>query len=205
MNATTTVWLIRHAATESMEGRCYGWHDVPLSQDGINQARNLARRLARNRLDAMYTSPLLRARETARILAEPHDVSVQIIQELAEIHFGDFEGLSYEEIQARFPEIYQQWMNQPTVVRFPNGEDFPGLQRRTLAALNSILISNIGKSVAAVAHAGVVRILLADALGIPNSHIFRLAQDYAAVNRIDYTDDGATVKLINGCHELRRS
>jgi broad specificity phosphatase PhoE len=56
-----------------------------------------------------------------------------------------------------------------------------------------------------VAHAGVVRILLADALGIPNSHIFRLAQDYAAVNRIDYTDDGATVKLINGCHELHRS
>jgi alpha-ribazole phosphatase len=205
MNATTTVWLIRHAATESMEGRCYGWHDVPLSQDGINQARNLARRLARNRLDAMYTSPLRRARETARILAEPHDVSVQIIQELAEIHFGDFEGLSYEEIQVRFPEIYQQWMDQPTVVRFPNGEDFPGLQRRTLAALNSILTSNIGKSVAAVAHAGVVRILLADALGIPNSHIFRLAQDYAAVNRIDYTDDGATVKLINGCHELHRS
>jgi alpha-ribazole phosphatase len=201
MNATTTVWLIRHAATESMEGRCYGWHDVPLSQHGIGQAENLARQLAQSRLDAVYASPLHRALETARILAAPHDASVETIQGLAEIHFGDFEGLSYEQIQARFPGIYHQWMDQPTTVSFPNGEEFQTLQRRALAALSSILPRHAGKSIAVVTHAGVVRILLAHALGIPDSHIFRLAQDYAAVNRIDYDDHGATVKLVNGCKE----
>ena len=201
MSATTTVWLIRHAATESMEGRCYGWLDVPLSQDGIDQAENLARHLARSRLDAVYASPLRRALETARIVARRHDVSVETIQGLAEIHFGDFEGLSYDEIQERFPEIYQQWMDQPTVVRFPNGEDLPGLRRRAMAALHSLAARHAGESVAVVTHAGVVRIVLADALGIPDSHIFRLAQDYAAVNRIDYADHGATVKLVNGYKE----
>ena len=201
MNASTTVWLIRHAATENMEGRCYGWHDVPLSQDGIGQAESLAKRLARSRLSAVYASPLRRALETARILAAPHDVSVETIQGLAEIHFGDFEGLSYEEIQARFPETYQRWMDQPTAVRFPNGEDFHTLQRRALAAISSILARNVGNSIAVVTHAGIVRILLADALGIPDSHIFRLAQDYAAINRIDYDDHGATVKVVNGYKE----
>jgi alpha-ribazole phosphatase len=201
MNATTTVWLIRHAATESMDGRCYGWHDVPLSQTGVDQAENLAQQLARSQLDAMYASPLRRALETARILAKPHDASVETIQGLAEIHFGDFEGLSYDEIQKRFPEIYQQWMHQPTAVRFPNGEDFQRFQRRALATLHSIVARHAGKSIAVVTHAGVVRILLADALGIPDSHIFRLAQDYAAVNRIDYDDYGATVKFVNGYKE----
>jgi len=201
MNASTTVWLIRHAATENMEGRCYGWHDVPLSQNGIGQAENLAKRLARSRLSAVYASPLRRALETARILAAPHDVSVETIEGLAEIHFGDFEGLSYKEIQERFPETYQQWMDQPTAVRFPNGEDFQTLQRRALAAISSILARNVGKSIAVVTHAGIVRTLLADALGIPDSRIFRLAQDYAAINRIDYDDHGATVKVVNGYKE----
>jgi alpha-ribazole phosphatase len=201
MNARTTVWLIRHAATENMEGRCYGWHDVPLSQDGIGQAENLARQLGRSRLSAVYASPLRRALQTARILAAPHDASVETIQGLAEMHFGDFEGLLYEEIQARFPEIYQQWMDQPTTVHFPNGEDFAKLQLRAREALHSIIGRHIGKSIALVTHAGILRILLADALGIPDSHIFRMAQDYAAVNRIDYGDCGATVKLVNGCKE----
>jgi alpha-ribazole phosphatase len=201
MNATTKVWLIRHAATESMEGRCYGWHDVPLAQTGIDQAKHLATRLAQSRMDVVYASPLRRALETARILAEPHDAPVETHGGLAEIHFGDFEGLSYDEIQKRFPDIYHLWMHQPTAVRFPNGEDFRGFQRRALAFVDSIVARHVGKSIAVVTHAGVVRILLADALGIPDSHIFRLAQDYAAVNRIDYADHGATVKLVNGYKE----
>jgi alpha-ribazole phosphatase len=201
MNPTTSVWLIRHAATESMDGRCYGWHDVPLSQTGINQAKHLAKQLARIRLDVVCASPLRRALQTARILAATHAASVETIQGLAEIHFGDFEGLSYDEIQKRFPETYQQWMDQPTAVRFPNGEDFQGFQRRALAVRDSIIARNFGHSIAVVTHAGVIRILLADALGIPDSHIFRLAQDYATVNRIDYADHGATVKLVNGYKE----
>src|SRR5262249_34499435 len=149
-------------------------------------------------MHAVYASPLCRALETARILAAPHEASVETMPGLAEIHFGDFEGLSYDEIQARFPGIYQQWMDQPTAVCFPNGEDFQKLRRRALARLSSILTRHAGQSVAVVTHAGVVRILLADALGIPDSHIFRLAQDYAAVNRIDYGHHVPVVKLING-------
>jgi broad specificity phosphatase PhoE len=123
MSATTTVWLIRHGVTESTEGRCYGWHDVPLSQAGIEQATNLAKQFARSRLDAVYASPLRRDLETARILAAPHDVLVQTLQGLAEIHFGDFEGLSYDEIQERFPDLYQRWITpQPCV--FPTAKIF---------------------------------------------------------------------------------
>jgi broad specificity phosphatase PhoE len=92
-------------------------------------------------------------------------------------------------------------MDNPTAVRFPNGEDFQELRRRALIALESIVARHFGKSIAVVTHAGVVRILPAHALSIPDSHIFRLAQDYAAPNRIDYADHDATVKLVNGYKE----
>jgi alpha-ribazole phosphatase len=199
MSETTTVWLVRHGSCEGTDGRCYGRHDVRLSHDGVNQAQSLAARLGREPLDCIYSSPLRRALDTARIVAEPRRTPVKTLDGLAEMNFGDFEGLSYDEIQTRFPDVYRLWMEEPAMVRFPNGEDFDAMKRRVLHAINTIIAGHSGKSVAVMTHGGVVRLLVAHALCIPDSHIFRVAQNYAAINRIDYTAGGATVKLINGC------
>jgi alpha-ribazole phosphatase len=198
MKETTTVWLVRHGACEGTDGRCYGRLDVPLSREGVSQAGNLAKHLRRESLDCIYSSPSRRALDTARIVAEPHRAAIRTLDGLAEIDFGDFEGLSYEEIQTRFPEAYRTWMNEPAVVRFPNGEDFQAMRKRVLHSIETVITGHSGKSVAVVTHGGVVRLLVAHALSIPDSHIFRLTQEYAAINRIDYTAEGAVVRLVNG-------
>jgi alpha-ribazole phosphatase/probable phosphoglycerate mutase len=89
-------------------------------------------------------------------------------------------------------------MNRPTETRFPNGEDFQEMRQRVLAGLDEVLTRQSKKTIAIVAHGGVNRVILARVLSIPDSQIFRLAQRYAAVNRIDYFENGATVELING-------
>src|SRR5262249_19092913 len=144
-----------------------------------------------------YSSPLSRAVETVRIVVEPHGLPFQIMKELAEIDFGDLEGLRYEEVQDRYPEIFHSWMTRPIETRFPNGENFTQMSARVLSALDLLLSRHRGQCIAIVTHAGVIRLILAQALSIPDNQIFRLEQDYGATNRIDYFDHGPLVKLMN--------
>jgi len=199
MEKPTIVWLMRHGLPQGVEGRCYGRHDICLSAEGIGQAKGLSARLAAQPLAKVYSSPLRRAVETAQIVAEPHHLPVEMLDALSEIHFGDFEGLGYDEIEMRYPELFQSWMERPTETRFPNGEDFQEMRRRVLDALNLLLTRHSKEPIAIIAHAGVIRVLVAQALSIPDSQIFRLAQRYAALNRIDYFEHGAVVEMLNGC------
>src|SRR5207247_1287191 len=128
----------------------------------------------------------------------PHDLPVDTMEALTELHFGDLEGLTYEEIQTRYPEIFLSWMERPTETQFPNGETFQEMRRRVLGALDLLLARHPKKSIAIVAHKGVIRLLVAQALSIPDAQIFRIAQRDAAINRIDYFDYGAIVELVNG-------
>jgi len=124
------------------------------------------------------------------------------LEALREIDFGAFEGLTYEQIQRRFPALYRQWMESPTEIEFPNGEGFPAMRQRVLEAVRHLRQAHVGESIAIVAHGGVNRILLADALGMPPAKIFRLGQGYAAVNRIDYIGKEPVVEKLNECwHE----
>jgi alpha-ribazole phosphatase len=198
MKEPTIVWLVRHGLPEGMEGRCYGQTDVPLSAQGMQQASAIATQLATERLTHIYSSPLRRALDTARVIAEQHHAPVEILHGISEIHFGDFEGLRYEEIQMRYPATFQSWMEKPTETQFPKGEHFRDLRQRVLAALDLMLTRHQGCSIAIVSHSGVIRLLIAKALSIPDSEMFRLAQRYAALNRIDYFEHGAMVQLMNG-------
>src|SRR6266849_5382855 len=104
MDETTTVWLVRHGLPDAVNGRCYGRRDVPLSTEGIRQAEHVARELARQSISHIYSSGLRRALDTARVVAEPHRLPVQTMDELAEIDFGYLDGLSFEEIEKRRPD-----------------------------------------------------------------------------------------------------
>src|SRR5215471_12106018 len=107
MDPRTTVWLIRHGVPEGMEGRCYGRLDVALSAEGIRQATAIANYLAGEKLTRIYSSPMKRALETARAIAERHTLGVETLEALSEIAFGDFEGLRYDDIQTQYPDIFQ--------------------------------------------------------------------------------------------------
>jgi len=120
------------------------------------------------------------------------------IEELAEIDFGDFEGLLYDEIAARYPEAYRQWMEKPTEVRFPNGECFLEMRERVMSAFRSLLARHEGQTVALVSHGGVNRIIIAWALQMPDYCLFRLAQSYAAASLLEFVEGVPRLQLLNG-------
>jgi alpha-ribazole phosphatase/probable phosphoglycerate mutase len=198
MDGATTVWLVRHASTAGTDGRCCGRLDVPLSPEGIIQARETAARLAQEKIGAVYSSGLRRALETSQVLAGVLRLNVTVLGTLAEIDFGDFEGLTFEEIQRRYPEAFERWMTQPTNTRFPNGESFADMRDRVSRTVDALLRRHRNESIAIVSHSGVIRFLIGQALSMPADQIFRLAQRHAAINRIKFTEEGPIVELING-------
>src|SRR5262249_24670154 len=110
----------------------------------------------------------------------------------------DFEGKPYDEIAQTHPEIYRQWMEHPTETQFPNGESFRQMQERVLRAACELYRCHRGNTIAIVSHGGVNRILLAEALGIPATNIFRISQRYAAINLIALIEEYPSVELMNG-------
>jgi alpha-ribazole phosphatase len=194
----TRFWLIRHGEpAEEARGRCYGSLDVGLSETGRAQMAQVAEYLRAEPLAAIYASPLSRALESARILAAVASRPVEVLADLREIDFGGFEGLSYDEIEGRYPDLYRQWMETPTQVRFPNGESFSGMRTRVLRAFDTIQREWEGQTVAIVSHGGVNRILIAWALQTPDNCLFRLAQDYGSINLLGLIDGIPNVHLLN--------
>lgn len=190
--------LVRHGEPdEIVRGRCYGRMDVGLSPRGREQMRRVSRRLGAARLSAIYSSPSRRALESASVLAAGR-LPVTVDRRLCEIDFGQLEGLTYADIQERYPQTYDEWMTRPADVVFPGGESLGAMAARVREALDHIRRTHTGGMVAVVAHGGVSRIALATALGLDACRIFRLDQAYACVNVIDYIGDEPLVRLING-------
>jgi alpha-ribazole phosphatase/probable phosphoglycerate mutase len=194
----TRLWLVRHGEPHAeIRGRCYGRLDAGLSDVGRLQLEQVGRDLATTALAAIYASPRLRTRESAELIARYHHCAVQVDEQLREIDFGDFEGLAYDEIARRYPVEYQRWMDHPTEVQFPNGESFQAMRQRVLSAASELICKHAGETIAIVTHGGVNRILLADALGIPETNLFRIGQGYGARNLIQHIDGYPSVELMN--------
>jgi alpha-ribazole phosphatase len=194
-----SLWLIRHPEPEAAaEGRCYGSKDWQLSEAGLRQAHAIAAQLAAEPLAAIYTSPRRRCMQAAELLSAGRACPVETLDALRELDFGDFEGRRYEEIEARYPALYREWMERPTEVRFPGGENFHDMRARVLAAAADLRSRHSEEAIALVTHGGVNRILLAEALGMKPEHIFRIGQQYGAVNLIRYFGDTPLVDLVNG-------
>lgn len=194
----TRLLLLRHGEPEAeSRGRCYGRLDVGLSDRGREQAARAARFLAEVALDAVYSSPRIRAVETARPLAAARGGGLRVRDELREIDFGDIEGMTFDEVRARHPALYEAWMARPTTVTFPGGEGFADVRRRVLAVGREILAVHTGATAALVAHGGVIRALLADALRVADEDIFRIDQSHGAISVVDYLQDTAIVRLLN--------
>jgi len=195
----TNIWIIRHGEPETgAQGRCYGRLDVGLSLEGRKQLERVADNLRSEPLAAIYTSPLRRTVESATILGRHHSCGVEILAGAREIDFGDFEGLSYDEIAQTYPEIYRDWMEKPTETQFPNGESFEHMRTRVAQTAEFLRSRHARQSVVLVTHGGVARIILAEALELSSTNIFRIAQRYAAINRIRYMNAYPSVELVNG-------
>lgn len=198
----TTLYLVRHGETEGAEVRRYkGSIDVPLSGKGIEQMKQVAEYLiAENhpdKLGAVYCSDLSRAIKSAEIIAESHGLSPLIIPALRERNFGIWEGMSFDEIRERYPKEFEAWAVNPLKFSPIGGESTFEVKKRIIKAFDEIIGDHNGEHIAIVSHGGVNRIILCHFLGIPLENIFRIEQDYAAVNIIELWDKYPVIKLIN--------
>lgn len=172
--------LVRHGATAWNErGLCLGRKDLPLSDTGRRQAERLRDALRGERLDRVFSSPLARARETARLLGfEP-----ELLPDLIEIDRGAWEGLAPDEIRRLDPELHARWYEDPTGLAMPRGEAFPDLWRRAGRALE-LLEGSAAGTVLAVGHRAINRVLIARALGREAKGVWGIAQPQACRTEI---------------------
>lgn len=224
----TTLYLIRHGATEGDGIKRYkGSIDVHLSAKGVEQvskssdfiighvqkAALLRRQSYLNDIHgkvsiqgrdtglmAIYSSPMQRALRSAHILSEHFGIKPIVAQEIRERSFGVWEGMTFLEIKEKYPDEFTKWTNNPLKYSPPNGESTLEARDRVIKVVEEIIDNHRTdeESIAIVAHGGVNRIILCHFLGIPLENIFRIEQDYASVNIIEFWDKYPVVKLING-------
>jgi alpha-ribazole phosphatase len=196
MSSPSILYLLRHGQIAGHEERrLIGQMDVPLSAKGIEQIRWWKEQWAHLSFDRILCSDLSRSRSSAEILAELVDGPVETVPELREITLGEWEGLTAEEIGTRYPSEWDERGKDLEKYRPPGGESFSDLSARTVPVFETA--AQAGGRVLIVGHAAVNRVILCHILGVPLSNVFRLGQDYAALNIIVSRNGTWCVDLLN--------
>jgi probable phosphoglycerate mutase len=192
--AATRVLAIRHGETAwNVEGRMQGQLDLPLNATGRRQAERLARALAESRLDAIYASDLQRARSTAEAVALACGLPLGLDEGLRERCFGSFEGLTFDEVQQRWPDEARRWRRREPDFAPAGGESLSRFSARCVAAARRLAAAHPGETVALVAHGGVLDCLYRDATRIELQAPRTWQLGNAAINRLLYTPGGFTL------------
>jgi len=190
--------LIRHAETDWNRERRYQGHcDTPLSATGRVQAEAAARLLAGEPIEAVWSSPLRRARETAAAIAAPLGLTVHVGEEFAEMRFGAWEGLTVEEVTARFPALYRAWLETPHLVSLPGAEMLDEVRARALRGLESLRAAHEGRTICLVTHGVTSRVLILEALGLSLDRIWSLQVSSTGISELEFRDDWAMVHRMN--------
>ena len=170
----TTILLSRHGESDwNHTKRWQGFADRPLTERGRQQAEDLADRLDDTELDAIYSSDLQRARDTAEAVARRKGLEVRTTRDLREVDVGSWSGLTRAEAEARFPEAYARWLQGGE--GWEDGETYEQLATRVVRAMNRIATEHEGGRVLVVAHGGTIRAIHAAALGV-DVHTYRRIQ-----------------------------
>ncbi len=202
----TVVYLVRHGSTAAnrevpyrLQGRAL---DLPMDDQGNDQARRAAGVLATIRLDAVYTSPLLRARETAAWIGRPHGMAPVVVHELVEASLGRWEGLTWDQARAADPALVEAFLASPGTVAYPDGESFLDAQTRMVPVMGMLAARHSGGRIAVVSHNVTNRGYLAALMGIPIERARAIRQSNGGINVIDYAANGPTVETVNAGFHL---
>jgi broad specificity phosphatase PhoE len=187
---TTRLFLIRHGATPlTVEDKFSGADNIHLSEEGRDQVRHLAIRLANEKLSAIYSSPFDRTLETARTVAEPHGLMPILQDGLREINHGHWEGLSRRDVETRFSEEYVSWESDPFSFAPEGGESGISVLARALPVIREIVVKHKDETLAVVSHKATLRLIISSLLGFDaRGYRDRLDQAPACLNIVDFKD-----------------
>lgn len=196
----TRLYLIRHGqVVNHHEFRYNGHHDVDITDLGVEQMNRLADFLSAEPIAAVYSSDLQRAYKGAEIIGKGLGLKPVKVPALRELHLGRWEGLTRAEATEKYPDDAGFRFQDLAKDRIKEGESLVELGQRVLPAIDGICERHRGQSVCIVAHGGVNRVVLSDAMGLPVENFFRIEQDYGCLSLVDYFEDGGkVVKLLNG-------
>ena len=190
----TQIILVNNGNTPWDKDKIFpGSKDIPLDDLGREEAWAAAEWLQDDTIHAVFTSPLARARDTAIAIARRHDLGVLDLPGLADLSYGDWDGVPVKEVKVTYADLYRQWEAAPHTVRFPNGETLAVLRTRALAAVEDAVQRHPDRTVLLMAHQAVNKVIIAAFIGLDNSNFWRIAQDTAAINRFHLVEDGRRV------------
>jgi len=197
---STRLYLIRHGQVVNHHEYRYNGHtDVEITDIGVLQMERVAEFLSVEPVTALYSSDLKRAGRGAEIIGRVLGIGPVKVPALRELHLGRWEGLTREEAAERYPEEASFSFRDLARGKVKGGESLVDLGGRVIPALKDIIERHTGETVCVVAHGGVNRVILSDAMGLPIENFFRIEQDYGCLNLIEYFRDGVkVVKLLNG-------
>lgn len=183
----TTIILIRHGECEgNIKGMFRGRSDFPLNERGLDQARDLARELKSFPIRYVFTSPLLRARQTAEIIAREHDLEVRIEEGLNNIELGSWEGRLMQEIAQLYPQEWGLWLNNPEKLKLKGMETLYDVQIRAKHCLDNLVSQYSGEVLALVSHRAVLKPLIAACINIGSPYFWKIHFDTASYSILSH-------------------
>ncbi|RMD52557.1 MAG: alpha-ribazole phosphatase [Nitrospirae bacterium] len=193
------LYLIRHGEITGAHTRRYNGHrDVELSENGRIQIERLAEYLReRVEIDAFYSSDLKRSIDSARIIADRYQSRPIAIPDIRERNFGEWEGMTFDEICEKYPNAFYSWAKDPLNYSPIGGESTIEVRDRIMPVIEELSKKHRSDTIAIVGHGGINRIIICELLGIPLKNIFRIEQDFGALNIIDFFENINIVKLVN--------
>lgn len=198
----TRVYLLRHGETvNTADGRFrYNGHtDVDITSCGTEQLEQQAEGLKKYPICRVYSSGLIRSIKGAKAIAEAVSVETHQDERLKEIHAGRWEALTVDEVQEKFPGEFEERFSDIVNFRIPGGENLLDARKRSLEAIKELVKRHKGQEIAIVAHGGINRLILCEAMGLDLKYLLRIEQGFGCLNIIDYYDETSVVKLLNKC------
>jgi broad specificity phosphatase PhoE len=204
--SATVVYLLRHGATAANRETPYRLLgrslDLPLDEEGNDQARRAGEALRPFSLAAVYASPMLRAIETGSWVGRPHGLEPIVVEGLIEADLGRWEGLTWDQARADDPEHHAAFFAHPGTTPYPGGESFLDAQCRMVPALAELASRHRGERIAVVSHNVTNRAYLADLMGIPIDRAREIRQANGGISVIRYEVDAASVETLNARFHL---
>ncbi|MFZ5965794.1 MAG: histidine phosphatase family protein [Bacillota bacterium] len=199
----TKLYLVRHGETAwNTEKRTQGSMNIALSEKGRLQAEVLAHRLKNFHIDRIYSSDLDRAYQTGCIIGNIIGQEVEKINELQEMSFGQWEGLTAEEIKKDFHEEFVVWRNKPHEANIPGGEALLQVQKRGLDAVYKLVKLNPNKNIMIVSHGIMIKAIILGMLDIDFCYFYKIRQDNTALNIIDFLNQEPVLVTLNDISHL---
>jgi broad specificity phosphatase PhoE len=198
----TRVYLVRHGTTDWNKEEIFrGRADCRLNETGQAEALALAAYFEDIAMDAIYSSPLSRAAETAQSIASGRGLRVISDPAFIDIDFGEWQGLPLKEVKEKYSDLYRVWREQPQAITFPGGENLTQVRARAWQGFLRVVQENPDKTSLIVSHRVVTKVLICAILGLDDSHFWRIKQDTTSVNCFEHTGGMFVTSLLNDtCH-----